>query len=158
MAKKYKYSYYVFDTKEDYDLFLDLIKFHGCTGKYSGYDRNEIYYFVCAKFDPNQINKRKLLGTEIKYIRLGLEKGFDVSIYNKPEYDYAQMEAIYEGMEQGLDISWYANPEFDSFKMRIIKLGLEKGVDVSSVAKPELDEYDIFAGILKLIHDKEKEE
>lgn len=68
------------------------------------------------------------------------------------------MEAIYEGMEQGLDISWYANPEFDSFKMRIIKLGLEKGVDVSSVAKPELDEYEMFAGILKLIHEKEKEE
>ena len=156
IAKKYKYSYYVFDTKKDYDLFLELIEFHGCTGKYDGYDRNEIYYFVCAKFDPNEINKRKLLGTEIKYIRLGLEKGFDVSIYNKPEYDYAQMEAIYEGMEQGLDISWYANPEFDSFKMRIIKLGLEKGVDVSSVAKPELDEYDIFAGILKLIHEKEK--
>ena len=158
MAKKYKYRYYVFDTKEDYDLFLELINFHGCTGKYSGYDRNEIYYFVCAKFDPNEINKRKLLGTEIKYIRLGLEKGFDVSIYNKPEYDYAQMETIYEGMEQGLDISWYANPKFDSFKMRILKLGLEKGVDVSSVAKPELDEYDIFAGILKLIHEKEKEE
>ena len=156
MSKKYKYSYYVFDTKKDYDLFLELIEFHGCTGKYDGYDRNEIYYFVCAKFDPNEINKRKLLGTEIKYIRLGLEKGFDVSIYNKPEYDYAQMEAIYEGMEQGLDISWYANPEFDFFKMRIIKLGLEKGVDVSSVAKPELDEYDIFAGILKLIHEKEK--
>ena len=69
MAKKYKYSYYVFDTKEDYDLFVELIKFHGYTGKYSGYDRNEIYYFVCAKLDPNEINKRKLLGTEIKYIR-----------------------------------------------------------------------------------------
>ena len=52
MAKKYKYSYYVFDAKEDYDLFLDLIKFHGCTGKYSGYDRNEIYYFVCSKIRP----------------------------------------------------------------------------------------------------------
>ena len=68
------------------------------------------------------------------------------------------MEAIYECMEQGLDISWYANPEFNSFKMRILKLGLEKGVDVSAVAKPELDAYDIFAEILKLIHEKEKEE
>lgn len=158
MAKKYKYSYYVFDSKEDYDLFLELIKFHGCTGKYSGYDRNEIYYFVRDKFDPNEINKRKLLGTEIKYIRLGLEKGFDVSIYNKPEYDYAQMEAIYEGMEMGLDISWYAKPEFDAFTMRIIKLELEKGVDVSFVAKPELDDYGIFAEVLKQIHEKEKEE
>ena len=66
------------------------------------------------------------------------------------------MEVIYEGMEQGLDISWYAKPEFDAFTMRIIKLGLEKGVDVSSVAKPELDDYDIFAEVLKQIHEKEK--
>ena len=58
MAKKYKYSYYVFDTKEDYDLFLELIKFHGYTGKYSGYDRNEIYYFVCAKLDPEAIKEK----------------------------------------------------------------------------------------------------
>ncbi len=36
MAKKYKYSYYVFDTKEDYDLFLELIELHGFTGKYDG--------------------------------------------------------------------------------------------------------------------------
>lgn len=84
MSKKYKYSYYVFDNKKDYDLFLELIKFHGCTGKYDGYDRNEVYYFVCGKFNPDEINKRKLLGIEIRYIRLGLEKGFDVSIYNKP--------------------------------------------------------------------------
>lgn len=158
MAKKYKYSYYVFDSKEDYDLFLELIELHGFTGKYDGFGRNEVYYFICGKFNPDEINKRKLLENEIKYIRLGLEKGFDVSIYNKPEYDYAQMEAIYEGMEMGLDISWYAKPEFDAFTMRIIKLGLEKGVDVSSVAKPELDDYDIFAEILKQIHEKEKEE
>ena len=158
MAKKYKYSYYVFDSKEDYDLFLELIELHGFTGKYDGFGRNEVYHFICGKFNPDEINKRKLLENEIKYIRLGLEKGFDVSIYNKPEYDYAQMEAIYEGMEMGLDISWYAKPELDAFTMRIIKLGLEKGVDVSSVAKPELDDYGIFAEILKLIHEKEKEE
>lgn len=155
MSKKYKYSYYVFDNKKDYDLFLELIKFHGCTGKYDGYDRNEVYYFVCGKFNPDEINKRKLLGIEIRYIRLGLEKGFDISIYNKPEYDYSQMREIYEGMENGLDISWYARPEFDDFKMRIIKLGLEKGVDVSSIAKPGLDEYDMFATVLKLIKEKE---
>lgn len=155
MPKKYKYSYYVFDNKKDYDLFLELINFHGYTGKYDSYDRNEVYYFVCGKFNPDEINKRKLLGIEIRYIRLGLEKGFDISIYNKPEYDYSQMREIYEGMENGLDISWYARPEFDDFKMRIIKLGLEKGVDVSSIAKPGLDEYDMFATVLKLIKEKE---
>ena len=157
MTKKYKYSYYVFDTKKDYDLFLELIKFHDFTGEYDGYGRNEIYYFIKAKFNPDEINKRKLLESEIKYIRLGLEKGYDVSIYNKPEYDYAQMEVIYEGLEKGLDISWYSKPEFDSFKMKLIKLGLEKGIDVSSFAKVEFDDYDIFSGLLKMIHEKEKE-
>lgn len=157
MTKKYKYSYYVFDTKKDYDLFLELIKLHDFTGEYDGYGRNEIYHFICSKFNPDEINKRKLLESEIKYIRVGLEKGFDVSVYNKPEYNYAQMEAIYEGMDKGLDVSWYAKPEFDSFKMSLIKLGLEKGIDVSSIAKVEFDDYEIFSRLLKLIHDKEKE-
>ena len=31
MAKKYKYSYYVFDTKKDYDLFLELIVLENMT-------------------------------------------------------------------------------------------------------------------------------
>lgn len=139
MAKKYKYSYYVFDTKKDYDLFLELIEFHGCTGKYDGYDRNEIYYFVCAKFDPNEINKRKLLGTEIKYIRLGLEKGFDVSIYNKPEFDYSQMSCILMGLERGFDVSIYAKPEFNNKQMHEIYMGLLIGVNVLLYATPKLD-------------------
>ena len=33
MVKKYKYSYYGFDDKKDYDLFVDLIKFHDFTGE-----------------------------------------------------------------------------------------------------------------------------
>ena len=139
MAKKYKYSYYVFDSKEDYDLFLELIELHGFTGKYDGFGRNEVYYFICGKFNPDEINKRKLLENEIKYIRLGLEKGFDVSIYNKPEYDYAQMEAIYEGMEQGLDVSWYAKPEFDNKQMHEIYMGLLNDVNVLLYATSKLD-------------------
>ena len=125
MAKKYKYSYYVFDSKEDYDLFLELIKFHGCTGKYSGYDRNEIYYFVRDKFDPNEINKRKLLGTEIKYIRLGLEKGFDVSIYAKPEFDNKQMHEIYMGLLNDVNVLLYATSKLDWNEMRTIRWELE---------------------------------
>ena len=139
MVKKYKYSYYGFDDKKDYDLFVDLIKFHDFTGKYDGYGRNEIYYFICSKLNADEINKRKLSELEIQYIRKGLEKGFDVSIYNKPEYDYAQMKEIYEGMKNGLDISWYAKPEFDDYQMKQIRLGLEDNLDVSSYAKKEFD-------------------
>jgi hypothetical protein len=139
MAKKYKYSYYVFDSKEDYDLFLELIKFHGCTGKYSGYDRNEIYYFVRDKFDPNEINKRKLLGTEIKYIRLGLERNFDVSIYAKPELNHFQMTCILMGLEKGFDVSIYAKPEFDNKQMHEIYMGLLNDVNVLLYATSKLD-------------------
>ena len=139
MAKKYKYSYYVFDTKKDDDLFLELIEFHDCTGKYDGYDRNEIYYFVRANFDPNQINKRKLLGTEIKYIRLGLERNFDVSIYAKLELNHFQMICILMGLEKGFDVSIYAKPEFDNKQMHEIYMGLLNDVNVLLYATSKLD-------------------
>ena len=40
-------------------------------------------------------------------IRLGLEKGLDVSLYAKPEFDQYQMEEIRLCLEKGLDISPY---------------------------------------------------
>lgn len=125
MAKKYKYSYYVFDSKEDYDLFLELIELHGFTGKYDGFGRNEVYYFICGKFNPDEINKRKLLENEIKYIRLGLEKGFDVSIYAKPEFDNKQMHEIYMGLLNNVNVLLYATSKLDWNEMRTIRWKLE---------------------------------
>ena len=45
-------------------------------------------------------------------IRLGLEKGLDVSFYADPKYDYDQMSEIRRGLENGVDVSIYADPKF----------------------------------------------
>ena len=77
---------------------------------------------------------------------------------NKIDYEMHKISShiINEAVSNNISKIFIGNNK--GWKMRILKLGLEKGVDVSAVAKPELDEYDIFAGILKLIHEKEKEE
>ena len=46
---------------------------------------------------------------QIYEIQIGLEKGLDVTIYTKPEYDWFQMEQIREGLELNLDVSACAN-------------------------------------------------
>lgn len=43
-------------------------------------------------------------------IRKGLEKGIDVSIYAKPDFEWRQMREIREGLEAGIDVSSYADP------------------------------------------------
>ena len=76
---------------------------------------------------------------QMKEIRLGLEKGLDVSIYAKPKFKSSQMEQIRFGLEKGLNAHIYAKPEFDYEQMRQIRLGLERGLDVSIYAKTEFD-------------------
>lgn len=65
------------------------------------------------------------MGTEIKYIRLGLEKGFDVSIYNKPEFDNKQMHEIYMGLLNDVNVLLYATSKLDWNEMRKIRWELE---------------------------------
>lgn len=76
---------------------------------------------------------------QIRIIGLGLEKGFDVNIYAKPEFTVYQMSYIYYGLLDGLDVSAYAKPEFNLEQMYVIYLGLRSGLDVSTYAKPEFD-------------------
>ena len=57
----------------------------------------------------------------MREIRLGLEKGLDVSIYAKPEYDWMQMEEIRLGLEKDIDVSEYAKPEYDWMQMEEIR-------------------------------------
>lgn len=60
-------------------------------------------------------------------IRSGLNKGLDVSIYAKPEFDSLQMEEIKIGLENNLNVSVYAKKEIPSDKMfKIRKKLLEK--------------------------------
>ena len=77
--------------------------------------------------------------SEMEVIKDGIDKGLDVSIYAKHDYNWRQMQEIRKGLEKGLDVSVYAKPEFDDWQMREIRRGLEQGVDVSIYAKPEFD-------------------
>lgn len=67
-------------------------------------------------------------------INLGLEKGVDVTIYDRDYFDSAQMREIRIGLEEKLNVAQYAIPSFDSFQMEEIRTGLEKGLDVSVYA------------------------
>ena len=72
----------------------------------------------------------------MKQIRLGIEKGLDVSIYDdNSKYNFEQMKIIRVGLQENLDVSWYAKPEFDYKQMSEIFLGLSEGLDVSIYAK-----------------------
>ena len=74
-----------------------------------------------------------------KQISFGLQKGLDISIYAKPEFDEDQMCEIRFGLEKGLNAHIYAKPEFNYEQMRQIRLGLERGLDVSIYAKTKFD-------------------
>ncbi len=71
-----------------------------------------------------QINEAQFDQYQAHEIRLGLEKGLDVSVYANPEFTPTQMAEIREGLEKGLDVSVYAHPEFGWEKMKQIRLGL----------------------------------
>ncbi len=51
-------------------------------------------------------------------------------LYAKPEINWKGWKQIRLGLEKGLDISVYAKPEFNKWQMREIRLGLEAGLDV----------------------------
>ena len=54
------------------------------------------------------------------------------------KFNYSQKEQISFGLQKGLDISIYSKPEFDEDQMCEIRFGLEKGLDVNYI-KPEFD-------------------
>lgn len=68
-------------------------------------------------------------------IMSGVQKGLDVSIYARPEFDAGQMIRIMGGLREGLDVSVYAKPHFNEKQMKQIMMGLQKNLDVSQYAK-----------------------
>lgn len=58
-------------------------------------------------------------------ILMGLEKGFDVSIYAKPEFDNKQMHEIYMGLLNDVNVLLYATSKLDWNEMRTIRWELE---------------------------------
>ena len=74
-----------------------------------------------------EINKDNLFRVnQMEEIRRGLQENLDVSIYAKPEFNFAQMQEIRFGLEDNLDISIYAKPEFGWEQMWKIRVGLEE--------------------------------
>ena len=67
-----------------------------------------------------------------------VEKGIDISLYDKVEFEYQQMEEIRYGLENNVDVSVYANPVFTDYQMKQIRYGLEDGIKVSVYAKPKI--------------------
>ena len=51
------------------------------------------------------------------------------------QFAYWEKALIRSGLEKGLDVSIYAKKEFDDFQMREIRLGLIDNLDVSIYAK-----------------------
>ncbi len=82
------------------------------------------------------------MAIQMRQIRLGMEAGIDVSVYNKAEYDWFQMEEIRLGMQDWLRYEVYAKPEIDYQRMRQIRKGLQDGIDLSPFIRLE-------AGILE---------
>ncbi len=58
-----------------------------------------------------------------------------MSLYARSEFNAEQMREIRLGLEKGLDVSVYARPEFNWEQMEQIRFGLEKRLNVSRVCK-----------------------
>ena len=109
------------------------------SGKFNYSQKEQISFGLQKGLDVSIYAKPEFDDDQMWEIRFGLEKGLDVSIYAKPEFDWSQMRQIRYGLEKGLDVSIYAKPEFDSKQMREICLSLKKGLDVNTYAKPKFD-------------------
>ena len=93
-------------------------------GLYSGID--------VSKYALPEISSKKM--NTYKYI-LNVErrKGYPANF----NFSHKQMYEIEKGLEKGLDVSVYDKEEFNGDQMEQIRLGLEKNLDVSKYAKPE---------------------
>lgn len=83
-----------------------------------------------------KIKKYKSMGFDnfqLSTIKNGINKGLDVSIYAKPEYNWEQMYEIYKGLINGLDVTSYADPKIPYMKMAEIRINMlkELGIELS---------------------------
>lgn len=86
----------------------------------------------------NVINSYKRCGyysQQLDVIRKGLEKGFDVSIYDDIRFDYRQMNEIFIGLTRNLDVSVYANAKYSSVVMKYASQALSHGVQGDKLVK-----------------------
>lgn len=72
---------------------------------------------------------------QLNQIRLGIDHGVDVSLYDSAEMTFRQMREIRIGLEQEIDVSFYANKYYRDKQMREIRLGLMERLDVLAYAR-----------------------
>ena len=61
----------------------------------------------------------------MQFIRYCLEQKSDVTLYAKPDFDVSQMRQIKLGLNKGLDVTPYLNPSIDWEEMERIRKELE---------------------------------
>ena len=91
----------------------------------------EIFYSIEKGVDISWYDKPQFDYQQMEQIRYGLENNVDVKIYADPEYNHEQMKQIRWRLENGLKVSVYANPKISNHKMNEIRLGLKKNLDIS---------------------------
>lgn len=109
------------------------------SGKFNYSQKKQISFGLQKGLDISIYAKPEFDEDQMCEIRFGLEKGLNAHIYAKPEFNYEQMRQIRLGLERGLDVSIYAKTEFDWSQMQEIRLKLEKSSDVNTYVKPEFD-------------------
>jgi hypothetical protein len=119
------------------------------------YQKKEIIDGINKGLDISLYAKPEFDANQMNIIKDGLKKGLDVSLYARPEFNASQMHVIRDGLDNGVDVSVYAHPHFDYEQMDSIRSGLQAGVDVSVYARPEFDAGQMFQIMLAMLHNKD---
>ncbi len=82
--------------------------------------------------------KKGFTADQVEEIKLGLEEGLDIELYEKKELYALQMREIRLGLMQELAVDIYARPDFDWLQMEEIRLGLEQNLNVRMYAYPKI--------------------
>ena len=102
--------------------------------KISGQENETNYERELKKYESMGFNHYQMCE-----IRIGLEKGLDVSSYAKPEFNDNQMEEIRLGLEHCIDVSTYAKPELNGDEMYEKRKRLERERKASEEIKREIE-------------------
>lgn len=105
----------------------------------------------------NSYKRRGYYGQQLDAIRQGLERGFDVSIYDDKRFDHEQMYEILTGLKYNIDVSIYADLKYSFMLMKYIRQALSHGVDhdklVAYLEQPQYNEYQLNQILMGLCDD-----
>ena len=99
-------------------------------------------------------SKERYNELQLQQIRLGMEKGLNVTYYLSPKFNWIQMYHIRKGLELGLPVSVYAKFEFNEGQMLQIKQAVIDEVDYTMLLDSDIFDYEMAAIRKKLLSDK----